>query len=184
MIRLPRAFPFLAFLPLAWLTPLPVSAADQAPRPATEESAATDEDAKADALPLPRFASLRNGEANVRVGPGKQYPMRWIYHRAGLPVEIIEQYEYWRKIRDPDGDTGWIHKSMLNGHRSAIVKGGVRLLLRQPETGAGIVLRAEPGVSGDLIACEAAWCRIQIHSRKGWLPKTQFFGAYPDEVFQ
>lgn len=170
------------------LTALPAVAKPPAPAKAAaseEGDTGGDEEGKAaDALPLPRFVSLRNGEANVRVGPGKQYAIRWVYHRAGLPVEIIEQYEYWRKIRDPDGDTGWVHKSMLNGHRTTMMKGETRLLLRQPEPGSGIVLRAEPGVIGDLIACEAAWCRLQIHSRKGWLQKTAFFGAYPDETFQ
>ncbi len=168
----------------ALMTSHPAHAAEPKSAASTEEgNAGGDEEGKTEALPLPRFASLRNGEVNVRVGPGKQYPIRWVYRRAGLPVEIIEQYEYWRKIRDPDGETSWVHKSMLSGHRAAMIKGEERQLLRQPEAGSGIVLRAEPGVVADIVACEATWCRLQISSRKGWLAKTSFFGAYPQEVF-
>ena len=88
------------------------------------------------------------------------------------------------RSRDVDGDTAWLHKSMLVGKRSAIIKDDIRSLLRQPEAGASIVLRAEPGVLGEIVACEPSWCRLQINSRKGWLPKSQFFGAYPSENFQ
>ena len=181
---------FLALLLcLAQAVAQPVHAAPEAAAAPTEEGDnGGDEPSGIKSLPLPRFASLRHGEANARVGPGKQYAIRWVYHRAGLPVEIIEQFEHWRKIRDPQGDTGWVHKSMLVGKRTATVKGdlqkdGSRLMLRQPEMGSGIVLRVEPGVIGEIVSCESAWCRLQISSRKGWLPKSQIFGAYPNEIF-
>jgi SH3-like domain-containing protein len=151
--------------------------------PTTEESAEADADPEKDALRLPRFAALRTNEVNARVGPGKQYAIRWVYRRATMPVEIIEQYEYWRKIRDVDGDTGWVHKSMLTSKRTAIIRDETRLLMREPELASGIILRAQAGVIAALVGCEAQWCRLQIESRKGWLPKNQIFGAYPDESF-
>src|SRR5258706_546116 len=79
--------------------------------------------ANAASLPLPRFVSLKSEEANVRTGPGTRYPIQWVYHRAGMPVEIVEEYDLWRKIRDVEGTTGWVHKTMLAGNRTALIKG-------------------------------------------------------------
>jgi SH3-like domain-containing protein len=147
------------------------------------DAAAADDASEGTNLPVPRFVSLRSDEVNARVGPGTQYAIRWVYRRAGLPVEVIEQHEHWRKIRDSQGETSWLHKSMLSGKRMAIIKDEVRLLLREPEAGTGIVVRAEPNVMAEIVACEPEWCRLQVSGRKGWLPKTQFFGAYPAEKF-
>src|SRR5687767_10721588 len=62
-------------------------------------------------LPLPRFASLDSGEANLRAGPGKDYPILWVYQRKGLPVEIIQEFDTWLRIRDRDGTVGWVQQN-------------------------------------------------------------------------
>src|SRR5262245_37242621 len=73
---------------------------------------------KGSGLPLPRFASLRSDEANVRSGPGTRYPIDWVFRRKGMPVEIVAEYENYRKIRDWQGASGWVHQSLLTGKRS------------------------------------------------------------------
>src|SRR3984957_20948866 len=60
-------------------------------------------------LPIPRFASLRSDEVNVRTGPGTRYPGDWVFKRKAMPVEIVAEYENWRKIRDWLGTSGWVH---------------------------------------------------------------------------
>ena len=72
-------------------------------------------------LPLPRFVSLKSDEVNVRRGAGKEHDVLWTYHRAGLPVEIIAEWDNWRRIRDADGADGWVFHSLLSGRRSALV---------------------------------------------------------------
>src|SRR6185295_13515380 len=74
-----------------------------------------------DQLPLPRFASLDSSEANLRAGPGKDYPILWVYQRRGLPVEIIQEFDTWRRIRDRDGTVGWVQQNLLSGKRSALI---------------------------------------------------------------
>ena len=74
----------------------------------------------ASGLPLPRFVSLKAKKINLRVGPGKDYAVSWLYLKTGLPVEIIQEYDNWRRIRDADGAEGWVFHSMLSGERSAI----------------------------------------------------------------
>ena len=132
-------------------------------------------------LPLPRFVSLAVDRVNVRFGPGKQYPINWVFARKGMPVEIIEEFDTWRKIRDYEGEEGWIHSSLLSSKRMVMITGDVRDLRRTPGPDARVVLRAEPGVIGQLFDCEENWCRIEIDGRRGWLQRSEFWGTRPGE---
>ncbi len=135
-------------------------------------------------LPLPRFASLRAGEVNVRTGPGVQYPVDWVFQRQGLPVEVIAEYRTWRKIRDWQGTQGWVHQSLLAGKRTVIVIGGTRALHAKPEPGARAVAQLEAGVVANLASCPegSAWCRIEVDGFDGWLRRVDFWGVLKDEV--
>jgi len=133
-------------------------------------------------LPLPRFVSLGADRVNVRFGPGTQYPVNWVFARKGLPVEIIEEFDTWRKVRDYDGDEGWIHASLLSSRRTIMVTGEVRDLRRTPGLDARVVLRAESGVIGTLFDCEEDWCRVEIEGRRGWLQRSEFWGTRPGEI--
>ena len=73
-------------------------------------------------LPLPRFASLKAEKVYLRTGPGQRYPVDWIFLRRGLPVEIVSEFEHWRRIRDWRGTESWIHRAMLSGRRTVIAK--------------------------------------------------------------
>ena len=71
-------------------------------------------------LPLPRFVSLKSGRVNSRVGPGANYSVDWMYLKPGLPMEIIQEFDNWRRVRDADGSEGWINQSLLSGRRTGI----------------------------------------------------------------
>ncbi len=133
-------------------------------------------------LPLPRFVSLRAAEVNLRIGPGVRYPIDWVYHRRGLPVEVIDEFETWRHIRDHEGTTGWVHQSMLDGRRSVLVKPEAVLLRRRPAANAGAVVLLEPGVIAYLEGCEGVWCQVAVERHAGWLRRVEVFGLYPDET--
>jgi SH3-like domain-containing protein len=131
---------------------------------------------------LPRFASLRADKVNLRAGPGVRYPISWIFVRQELPVEILAEFELWRKIRSQDRTEGWVHKSLLSGRRSAMVTGRVRTLYRR--AGGNVpVLRAEPGVQARLLSCKADWCRLRIGGTEGWLKRQHIWGTYNKENF-
>ena len=72
-------------------------------------------------LPVPRFVSLKSDRVNVRAGPNKDQEVRWVYTRAGMPVEITAEFENWRRIRDWEGAEGWVYHSLLSGKRTAVV---------------------------------------------------------------
>lgn len=135
-------------------------------------------------LPVPRFVSLKSDETNVRTGPGTRYPIAWVYRRAGMPVEVVEEYDLWRKIKDVEGTTGWVHKTMLDGKRNVIIRGKeARVIKNDPEKDAKNILKAEPMVSARLVECQIDWCRVQVSGRKGWIEKKYIWGVYEDEVF-
>jgi SH3-like domain-containing protein len=135
-------------------------------------------------LPLPRFVSLRAGEVNLRTGPGVRYPIDWVYRRRDLPVEIIDEFDTWRRIRDWQGTLGWVHQSMLQGRRTILVVGEQRVLRRDPEDGAPGLAYATPGVIGEIKKCRGDWCKVVLEGFTGWLRKSNFYGAYGDEDAQ
>lgn len=131
---------------------------------------------------LPRFVSLRSEEVNLRTGPGVRYPVEWVLQRRNMPVEVLAEFENWRKIRDWQGTEGWVHQSMVSGRRYAIVTEAVRSLRRQPEPNSPAVARLEAGVVAQILECKEQWCRLDANGFKGWLPRSEFWGAYPNET--
>jgi len=137
-------------------------------------------------LPLPRYVSLRATEVNMRNGPGIQYPVEWVYHRQHLPMEIIAEYGTWRKIRDWQGNQGWIHQSLLSGRRTLIVTGEERTLRREPDSKSLPVARAEVDAVGRLIRCGegSGWCQVEFGKHSGWLRRVEFWGVYRNELIE
>jgi len=137
-------------------------------------------------LKIPRFVSMRLGEVNLRVGPGQRYPIAWVFTKKDMPVEIIEEFDTWRKIRDWEGTEGWVNHAALGGKRSVIVTGEIRALRRSADPQADPVARVEPGVIGKLLACPAGgdWCQIETaDGTRGWVRRGEIWGVYPDEPF-
>lgn len=135
-------------------------------------------------LPVPRFVSLKNADTNARTGPGTRYPIQWVYHREGMPVEIIEEFDFWRKIRDQEGTTGWVHKIMLDGRRNVMITGKSTQIMRiDADAKSKPLLKLAPTVVARLLECTPDWCRIQVSGRKGWLEKKYLWGVYKAEVF-
>jgi len=136
-------------------------------------------------LPIPRFVSLRPNEVNVRTGPGTRYPISWVYRRAKMPVEVVEEFDVWRKIRDVDGTSGWVHKTMLEGKRNVMVKGKKAQIVRvDHDQDAKPMIKVEPTVIARLVECTKDWCRVQIDGRKGWIEKSNLWGVYPQEIIE
>ncbi len=137
-------------------------------------------------LPLPRFASLKTDEVNLRTGPGLRYPIEWVYKRRDLPVQIEREFEVWRLVADQEGIKGWVHQATLSGRRNFVVAGGEQTVRSGPQDSAAPVARLKPGVIGRLRACDAAapWCEVQVGDYHGWLKRDAFWGAYPGEAIQ
>jgi SH3-like domain-containing protein len=161
------------------------AAQDDGQEPQAEPSAVAPEvpaAGRSTGLPVPRFVSLAADQVNLRYGPGREYPVSWVLARRGLPVEIIAEFDTWRKIRLHDDDEGWVHSSLLSSRRTIVIRGEIGELRRTPAADGRVVLRAEPGVIGELLDCEEDWCRVDIEGRRGWLRREAFWGVLPGET--
>jgi SH3-like domain-containing protein len=136
-------------------------------------------------LPVPRFVSLKAGRVNVRIGPGEDYKIAWVFTRPGLPIEIIQEYDTWRRIRDSDGTVGWVFQSLLSGKRTAVVapwaSGDPRPIRISAAPDAPIAAYLQPGVTADIDSCYGGWCRLEGPKFRGWIPQDQLWGVYPGE---
>ena len=158
--------------------PPPPAAAPQAEKPAEPAKGSVT------GLPLPRFASLRSDDVDMRAGPGTRYPVDWVYHRRGLPVEIEREFEVWRLVRDEDGVRGWVHEAMLIGRRDFVVTGAEHTLRSTAADTASPVAMLKPGVIGRIRDCAPGktWCEVQVGDYRGWLKRDDLWGAYADEA--
>ncbi|PPQ36545.1 SH3-like domain-containing protein [Rhodoblastus acidophilus] len=137
-------------------------------------------------LPLPRYVSLKSSAVNLREGPSKDHATKWIYQRAGLPVEIIAEFATWRRIRDSEGADGWVLHSLLSGKRTALVqpwkKDAPPLPLRaKPDKTAALTARLAPGVVANVKKCDEGWCRLVGPGFDGFMRQDDLWGVYPGE---
>lgn len=139
-------------------------------------------------LPIPRFVSLKADRVNMRRGPSRSHQVQWVLLRAGLPVEITAEFENWRRIRDFDGDEGWVFHTLLSGRRTVLFTpwneddGDLVQLRRQPDQSAAVAAQVGPRVMGDVVGCENSWCEISLEEARGWATQDALWGVYPGET--
>jgi SH3-like domain-containing protein len=147
-------------------------------------------------LPLPRFASLKSNETNLRSGPAHHYPIKFTYKQKHYPIEIIAEFEHWRLLRDHDNEQGWVHQSLVSGVRYVMIKNNQvsaakmsykipldqAIILRLPDETSYPIIRAEIGVMAKLKKCIEKWCQIELDSKRGWIKKSNLWGVYTNEI--
>lgn len=162
---------------------------------ASEENAAANSNdqvmaadkAQEDKQPVPRFVSLKFDTIKVRVGPdSNKYKVAWIYKKKGLPVEVIADYDQWRRIRGVNGETGWVLKNQLDSKRSAMtvpwVKDDYLFAMRKtPDDQGVLVAEVQSKVIGTVRSCNGTWCELDIQGYRGWLKQAELWGVYPEE---
>jgi len=122
----------------------------------------------------------------MRSGPGVQYPVDWVYRRRHLPIEVIAEFQTWRKVRDHQGTQGWVHQTMLDSERTAIVLGRARTLRAEADATARALARLEPDVIVRIGRCpkDGGWCRVRAAGFEGWLRRVELWGVRKDEAVE
>ena len=180
-IRMPRRSFLVTLWVISWVlfAPFPVRA---------------EEPQGASGLPVPRFVSLKSDRVNVRKGPGTNYPIAWVFEKAGLPVEVIREYGIWRQVRDSDGTEGWVLQNLLSGRRTAVVAPWERktktkdakpkptAVFEDASAGSSVVAYAEAGTLAGLVTCDRSWCQISIADHRGYVEQGRLWGVYKDEI--
>ena len=132
----------------------------------------------ADNTKTPYWASIRSDEVNLRVGPGEDYRIMWVYHRQHLPLKVIRLKDGWRLVQDSAGNQGWMMSRFLTRERGAVVNGkGLADMRDKGEAGARLLWRVEPGVVGLLGDCSGGWCQLSIGDRRGYVRQARLWGA-------
>ena len=130
--------------------------------------------------PTPYWASISAGKALMRTGPGRNYPATWLYVRADLPIRVVETYPNWRKVRDPDGTTGWMLQRLLSDTRTGLVTGSEAQPMHQdPAEDSRVRYLARPGVVGRLSKCAGGWCLFAVGGRRGYIRTDHLWGLDP-----
>jgi SH3-like domain-containing protein len=132
----------------------------------------------------PYFVSMKGEKTFMREGPGEDHRVKWIYHRKGLPVEVIASFDAWRRVRDMDGEVGWIHTVLLSRERTAVVKEGSEAeVFGRANPKSTVIAEAKPGAIGRLVHCAALTCEVKFAGAEGWVARTQLWGVHDGEQF-
>jgi SH3-like domain-containing protein len=134
--------------------------------------------------PQPYFVSIKVDEAYMREGPSDMHRVKWIYQRKGLPMEVIATFDVWRRVRDMDGEVGWMHMALLTRDRTAVVTGGPGAeVYARDDTTSEILARAEPGAIGQLLGCGKLACEVEFAGAEGWIARARLWGIHAGDEY-
>ena len=122
------------------------------------------------------FRTLRNDKVNLRQGPSFDYPIKIFYKKKFLPVLIQERSDNFRKIRDHENNTGWVHISQLSKKKAAIVIDDNSILFNDSTIYSNPVAILKKGRLVKINKCKDNWCKIKTDEFKGWVKKEILWG--------
>ena len=136
-------------------------------------------------LEIPRYVSLKSNDANIRVGPSKNYPIEIKYIKKNYPLKVLEEYEEWRKVEDFKKNIGWIHKSLISGTRTGIILSNDNKSIKLFNTLGGNVI-GEIGKRNIVFLekCKIDWCLVSSGNYKGWIDKKYIWGVEEKEIIK
>ena len=122
------------------------------------------------------FLTLRNAKVNLRQGPSFDYPIKIFYKKKFLPVLIQDKSDNFRKVRDHENNTGWIHISQLSKKKAAITIDDDLILFRNSSIYSNPIVKIEKGRLVRITKCNDKWCKVYTGQFKGWLKKKSLWG--------
>ena len=122
------------------------------------------------------FMMLKYSKVNVRFGPSRDYPVKFIYRKAFLPVKVIDKKENFRKIIDHKKNSGWIHISQLKKSRFLIIRSG-RILFKRPTKNSKPIINLQSGRMLFVKKCKKNWCKVSTDKYTGWIQTNDVFGV-------
>ena len=117
--------------------------------------------------------SIKSHEVNVRAGPGTNFPILWVFKMRGYPVKAVAKYSHWYKIRDAEGEEGWIHQNFMSTRETALIKSREPAVLYKDRDGVHPLLKLENGVLVVLKRCALGLCEVEVSGEDGWIDSTK-----------
>jgi len=122
------------------------------------------------------FLSLKNNEVNLRQGPSFEYPIKLTYNKKYLPLIILDKSGPWRKIKDFENNTGWVHVVLLSKKKTAINIKNNSILFKKPTIYSKPIAKLEVGRLVLIKKCKEKWCKITSGGFKGWVFESSLWG--------
>ena len=122
------------------------------------------------------FLTLRNDKVNLRQGPSFEYPIKLFYKKKFLPVIIQDKSDNFRKIKDHENNSGWIHISQLSKKKSGIVIDNNLLVFKNPTVFSKPLAVLEKGKLCIIKKCKSDWCKVKVNNYTGWVKKDSLWG--------
>mgnify|MGYP001486118546 CR=1 FL=1 len=122
------------------------------------------------------FLTLRNDKVNLRQGPSFEYPIKLFYKKKFLPVIIQDKSDNFRKIKDHENNSGWIHISQLSKKKSGIVMDNNLLVFKNPTVFSKPLAVLEKGKLCIVKKCKSDWCKVKVNNYTGWVKKDSLWG--------
>jgi len=134
--------------------------------------------------PQPYFVSIKVDEAYMREGPSDMHRVKWIYRHKGLPLEVIATFDVWRRVRDMDGEVGWMHMALLTRDRTVVVTNGpaADVYARDDKT-SQVIAHAQSGAIGHLLGCAMLNCRVEFTGAEGWVLRSRLWGIHDGDEY-
>jgi len=134
--------------------------------------------------PRPYFVSIKADKAYMREGPSDNNRIKWVYQRKGLPLEVLASFEVWRRVKDMDGEIGWIHTALLSRDRTAIVVGTADATVRRrADANSDVIAEAKPGAIGRLMGCAKLACEVKFEAAQGWIERARLWGVHDGDEY-
>jgi SH3-like domain-containing protein len=124
------------------------------------------------------FVTLRNNSTNLRQGPSFDYPIKIFYNKKLLPVLVQDKYENFRKIKDHENNSGWIHVSQLSRRKAALINNNQIVMFKSPTIFSKPLVVLEKGRLCLVLKCDDGWCKIKTDKYSGWTKKENLWGNF------
>lgn len=120
----------------------------------------------------------------MREGPSDMHRVKWIYRRKGLPLEVIASFDVWRRVRDMDGEIGWMHVALLSRDRMALITGNTDVQVHaRDDVTSEVRATARPGAIGRLLGCARLACEVEFIGAEGWVARARLWGIHASDEF-
>ena len=124
------------------------------------------------------FRTLRNDKVNLRNGPSFDYPVKIFYTKKFLPVLIQDSSNNFRKIRDHENNSGWIHIPQLSKKKAAIVISENLIMFEKATVYSNPVVILKKGRLLKISKCKESWCKVKSGGFKGWTKNENLWGLF------
>ncbi len=127
----------------------------------------------------PRYVTLKTAPVNARGGPGEDYKALWTFQAKGVPLQVVEESDDWRRVCDPEGGLGWVRARALDSVRRTVMRtqGGDLAMRRAPSADAKVSAVLAARATAQLLTCKGGWCRISVDHATGWVRADEVWGA-------